>query len=243
MDVEPQVGGPPIALKELVAAARAAMRRRDWAEAVRRFADARAQSPSQPTFYTGGVNALRAAGRIDEAIELASRAAALFPDDENVAVMLAWLANGRQRWEEAAGLWAEVLRRFPDNLEGHVGGLIAAQHSGSGDTASLLAAAEAALARARVGNCDPVRMGRLELAIAKARSDWPAMRRSAKALTRLGPPAPEHVFLDLAQACWRLGEPGEALAAARYALGLNPELAEAAILVALAATQMGDAEA
>jgi tetratricopeptide (TPR) repeat protein len=95
--------------------------RRDWAEAARRWESARARAPDVSVGYTSGAIALRELGRLAEADALLIEAAKRFPDEPQVAIEHAWLAEARRDWAEAARLWNSVRARQAGEEAAYIG--------------------------------------------------------------------------------------------------------------------------
>ena len=94
--------------------------RRDWPEAVQRWAIIRDAFPNEPLSYTLAAAALREAGRFDEAEALGGSARERFPDD---FLALLEYTRATERRDPARGLEGlqELRDRFPDRIEGHAG--------------------------------------------------------------------------------------------------------------------------
>jgi tetratricopeptide (TPR) repeat protein len=223
--------------------ARQATQRRDWLEAGRCWEEVRERFPHHMPAYLGAGNALREAGRYDEAEVVLGIGAAMFPDNEQIALALAWLANVRHDWPAAVSRWEIFCRRFPDNPMGYVGNFHAQRGMGSPNPEeTLLVKAEAALAGAKQRGLDARAAARTEFSIARARLDWPLVRQGAEKIIDSEATSSAQVFLGLAQACWHLGDAEEADRAAVKALAVDPKLADAVLVRAWVATERGDEE-
>lgn len=223
--------------------ARHAMQRRDWLEAGRCWEEVRDRSPLHVPAYLGGGNALREAGRYDEAEVVLGAGAELFPDNEQIALARAWLANARHDWPAAASRWEAFCARFPDNPVGYVGNFHAQRAMGSPNPEeTLLVKAEAALDAAKQRGLDAMAAARTEFSIARAHLDWPSVRRLAETIIASDSTSSAQVFLGLAEACWHMGEADEADRAAQSALSVAPALSDALVVRAWVATERGDEE-
>ena len=223
--------------------AKLAMQQRNWPEALRWWDEARKLSPDHAPAYIGIGNALRAAGKLDEAEKFVGTAAERFPDQEQIAILHAAIANARRDWQAAIPRWESVRQRFPNNLTAYTGSLIAMRAGASpGALEKFLLEAEAALDAARQRNADPIGCFRFELAIANARLDWPRSRKCAEKLIACESPPSAQSLLALAQACWHLEDAAAAEEAAQQALALDSTLTEAIIISAWASAERGDSE-
>ena len=168
-----------------------AHRRRDGAEAARRWEQVRRDHPEQLTGYTGAVATLRQAGQLDAAEALLAQARARFPDDPGPLVEGAWNAMARHDLDSALDQWRAVRDRAPGLWLGYSGGATALRQAGR-----LLEAEELlTVAMARF----PDEPGLLtEFAwVAAARSDWAA---AARRWEDLGSRFPDRVDACLGQA-------------------------------------------
>ena len=95
--------------------------RQDWAVALRRW-EAVISLGKQPrqARHLAAV-ALDALGRYGEAAQVLAPALRMFPDDQELAVLNAWLATRRRDTEEARRLWRDVRARFPELPDGYRG--------------------------------------------------------------------------------------------------------------------------
>jgi tetratricopeptide (TPR) repeat protein len=230
-------------ISEIIDRARRATVRRDWVEASRWWEAVRAISPDHAPAYLGAGQALREAGRYDDAELQLGAGAERFPDHEQIAIARAWLAIARRDWPAALSRWEAARVRFPDNPWCYLGNISALRGAGRTDQVeTLLVSAETVLAAAKQRGLDSVTQLRAELEIARARLDWPAVQQCAeKIIAREAAPAAQ-VLLALAQACWHLGFPEEADRAALRAISADPALVEAVLIRAWAATHRGDGE-
>jgi tetratricopeptide (TPR) repeat protein len=230
-------------ISEAIDRARQAMQRHDWLEAGRCWEEVRERSPLHLPAYLGAGNALREARRYGEAEVVLSAGAELFPDNEQIALALAWLANARHDWPAAVSRWEDFCGRFPDNPMGYVGNLYAQRGMGSQEPEeTLLVKAEAALAGAKHRGLGAMAAVRIEFSIARARLDWPLVRQGAEKIIDSEETSSAQVFLGLAQACWHLGDAEEADRAAVKALAADSKLDDAVLVRAWVATERGDEE-
>jgi tetratricopeptide (TPR) repeat protein len=232
-----------VEMNDLIDRARLATQRRDWSDAFRAWDAIRQRSPDDAAAHLGAGNALREAGRLDEAEALLAAAAERFPTHEQIAIAHAWLANARLDWATAVPRWQAFRARFPANPWGCLGAANALRAVGRSDAAEAqLAAAETALASGGDRTTDERGAMRLELEIAKARGDWSAVRRTAQQALALQPAPSPRLLLALAQACWHLEDAAAADDAAQRALACDPTLMEAVLIRARVATDQGDGE-
>ncbi len=223
--------------------ARRATARRDWLEARRCWDAVRATSPDHAPAYLGAGHALREAGLCDDAELALSAGAERFPDNEQIAIARAWLANARRDWPTALSRWEAACARFPDNPWCYLGNIKALRGAGRSDQVdTLLVTAEAVLAAAKQRGLDSMTALRAEFEIARTRLDWPAVQQSAeKIITREAAPSAQ-VFLALAQARWHLGDAEGADRAALRAISADPSLVDAVLVRVWVATDRGDGE-
>ena len=111
----------PVEAGALVSWADAAMRKRDWAEALQRWEEVKRRLPNAVFGYAGCARATRDMGQPEEADALFSAAAARFPDSIGLAGDWANSAAELGNWDEAERRWEVVAARFPDRLHGHAG--------------------------------------------------------------------------------------------------------------------------
>jgi Flp pilus assembly protein TadD len=138
--VDGRIEYPLINSTELAGEAWAAMSRQDPDEALRLWQAFREHSPERPEGYIWPIQVLWESGRLDEAEAVAAEAVERFPDDPELSVQLAWIANARQRWDLAAERWAAVRSRLPERPEGYVWGASALSQCGRTDEADKVAA-------------------------------------------------------------------------------------------------------
>jgi tetratricopeptide (TPR) repeat protein len=223
--------------------ARRATEQRDWLEARRCWDAVRASSPDHAPAYLGAGHALREAGLSDDAELALAAGAERFPDNEQIAIARAWLANARRDWPTALSRWEAVRARFPDNPWCYLGNIKALRGAGRSDQVdSLLVTAEAVLVAAKQRGLDSMTALRAEFEIARTRLDWPAVQQSAeKIIAREAAPSAQ-VFLALAHARWHLGDAAGADSAALRAISADPALVDAVLVRVWVATDRGDGE-
>ena len=85
----------------------------DRPEALRRWLEVRAKFPDDPLAYAGLGTALKDVKRFDEADAILSEGMRRFPDNANIGVNHAWVAEVRQDWPEALRRWEALACRFP----------------------------------------------------------------------------------------------------------------------------------
>jgi len=96
--------------------------RRDWPEAVRRWAEVRARFPHLAEAWLRGAMALSETWDHAAADALLQEALTRFPRDSAIAVEHAALALRQNQLDDAADRYAMVRQRFPSIAEGHLGG-------------------------------------------------------------------------------------------------------------------------
>ena len=119
--------------------AEAAMRRGDWTAASVLWAELRGAFPDDTSGYLRGAEALRSAGRVDEAEGLACEAVERFPDRPEGYVQRGEAAMRRGDWALASEGWGELRQVFPDHVLGYVRGAAALLNAGRVDEAEGLA--------------------------------------------------------------------------------------------------------
>jgi tetratricopeptide (TPR) repeat protein len=189
--------------------------RADWPAAVDRWAGMQDAFPDYPFAFLQGAQALREAGRLDEAETLLEMATQRFPDDEALAMAQAWLANARRDWPSAVQRWAHMRERFPENPAVFMGGVWGLHSAGRHDEiAPLLDQAEGVLDAAIDRGFDQAAANRMKFDIARLRMDWPAVRLFAERLIADDPATPAATRLALAQANRHLADRDSAAALA-----------------------------
>jgi tetratricopeptide (TPR) repeat protein len=97
--------------------------RRDWPQAIERWAEVRNRYPDVSLGYTRGAEALRTERRFTEADDILRKAVALFPAESGPLTEFAWLAVLRRDFEEAINRWDAVRLRFPNLVSAYVDAL------------------------------------------------------------------------------------------------------------------------
>ena len=95
--------------------------RRDWQTAIGQWEAVRRRFPQLVAGHVGGAQALREAGRLDEAEMLLAAGIEAFPGDAGLRIEHAATAARRGDWAEAARRWDEVRARFPDHPASYTG--------------------------------------------------------------------------------------------------------------------------
>jgi tetratricopeptide (TPR) repeat protein len=154
--------------------AAAAHARADWAAAIDRWIIVQENFPDHPFAYLRGAQALREAGRLDDAETMLAAALRRFAGDEALAMAQAWLTNARRDWPLAVARWARLRERYPENPSVYVGSARALANAGRGDEVPpLLDRAEATLPVAIERGFDRAAADRLKIDIARLRLDRP----------------------------------------------------------------------
>jgi tetratricopeptide (TPR) repeat protein len=215
-----------------------AVARRDWPEAVSRWALVRERFPDIIESYLRGAQALSSMWRHEEAEGLLSEAMERFPQDNGVAAEHAWLAYHRHLPEAAGQRFSELRRRFPGLLAGYLGGarvfrdqfrlaeaeaMLEEAHRRFPDEPSLLSE------HARIPLFHPLR---------RERDPEEAMRRVERLLAKF--PLFEEAYLLGVRTLRELGRPSEADELAEIGIGLLPQSAALAIEHANNARERGD---
>jgi len=115
--------------------------RRDWDEAIRRYAALRDKFPNQPEGYSAAASSLVQTNRYSEAEALFEIAAGFLPQDERIAVGRAWNACHLRDWPSAVRRCAALRERFPRNADGYAAGALALRRDRRPGEAEELAAA------------------------------------------------------------------------------------------------------
>ena len=158
-----------------------AMRQRDWGEALRRWEEVQRLFPNHPAAYSGKGEALREAGRLDEAEAIFADAMKRFPDNVWVATHHATVASNRRDRVEALHRWQHVKAQFPDHWPGYIGLAQALRETGKLDDADYLLAD----ATERFSNNEWVAIDWARSAM--ERQDWPEALRRWDAVIRRFP--------------------------------------------------------
>jgi tetratricopeptide (TPR) repeat protein len=215
------------------------MRRRDWPEACRLWESFLADSGRTAADYVDAAKAFRESTRYEEAERTLRQGEAAFPAADSIAIARAWLANARGDWPSALSQWEGFHARFPGNPWGFVGHIHALRGAGRAGEIDALLPSLAAAAKQR--GMAPEAALKLDADVAKACRDWSAVRTLTRSMAATAPSAA--LFLDMAQACWHLGDRDAADEAATQALSIDPALSEAVVVRAWVATDRGDGEA
>jgi len=99
-----------------------ANRRRDWAEAVRRWEAVRQRYPAEIAGYWGAAQALRCMRRFAEAEAMIAEAGQRLPESAEPLVEYSWIAHDQHHWPEAIRRWETVRQRMPDHVEAYASG-------------------------------------------------------------------------------------------------------------------------
>jgi len=118
-----------------------AQARRDWPEALRRFAELRDKFPDRPEGYSAAASTMGQAKQHAEAAALLEIATGLFPGDERMATEWIWNSCHLKDWPEAIRRCAALRERFPKNADGYALGTLALLRSGKLEEAEALATA------------------------------------------------------------------------------------------------------
>jgi tetratricopeptide (TPR) repeat protein len=116
--------------------------RRDWPQAADWWQTVRTRTPWHLVGYVNGAIAARETDDIDAAEDLLVQAAARFPDQPDIAIEHAALAQHAGDWNAATARWQDVRARFPDQPAAYTGAARALREQ------SQFAAAEALLREA-----------------------------------------------------------------------------------------------
>jgi tetratricopeptide (TPR) repeat protein len=215
--------------------------RADWPVAIARWTSVQLAFPDHPFAFLRGAQALRAAGRLNEAEAVLAAAVPRFADDESLAMARAWLANARSDWPLALECWAQLRQRYPDNPSVLVGTARALQAAGrAAEAGPLLEVAETLLPAACARGFDRVAAQKLSLDIARLRQDWSGLRARAEELLAEESAPRAEAWLALAQAEWHSGDRDAADVAAIRALDIDPKLSEAVLVRIWVAADRGD---
>jgi tetratricopeptide (TPR) repeat protein len=118
--------------------------RRDLDEAARRWEAVRTRFPDLISGYLDCVHPLRGLKRLADAERILVQAALRFPNDAAPAMALASLTLSQRDWPQAERLHAILRQRFPDQIGGYGGGVLALRELYRFDDADALAAEAAA---------------------------------------------------------------------------------------------------
>ncbi|HWB49786.1 MAG TPA: tetratricopeptide repeat protein [Stellaceae bacterium] len=118
--------------------------RKDWPEAVRRWALVRDHAPERIEGYLRGARALWQSGRSDEAESVAAAGLAREPENMDLVAESAWAATVRQDWPKALLRWMLVHETQPERLDARIGAARALRMAGRLDDAEALLTASLA---------------------------------------------------------------------------------------------------
>jgi len=209
--------------EELFEAGQGAFKAGDYENALSYFTRALLSSTPEDPLWISAVllkgQCLRALARYREAEHFLRPIVAAYPDNSNLHVLYAWVADSSKDWVTAHRLWAAIRSKWPKNLGGYLGGARALEALGNFDGADQLF--RFAFRHLAMGPD-------LLVAFAKsseARGDWPGAKRRWEALQTLFPH--EAIgFLGLADALAAMGQHDEARALIVEGSSLFPESRE-----------------
>jgi predicted Zn-dependent protease len=141
-----------------------AARRKDWAEAARRFARMRQCGPERADGYEAGADVLISDGRGDEAEAVIAEGLRRLPEALNMWRAAARVADRLGNHDEAIRRWEALRDQFPGEPSGFLGGAEALARAGRGEDAAAL--------------------------IRQAHDFFPGNKAIAEAAARLVPPEP-----------------------------------------------------
>jgi tetratricopeptide (TPR) repeat protein len=121
-----------------------AFKRKDYEEALRRYQEAIKRDPRDIRGYTGIARVLRDTGRFAEAEASLRQTRRRFPSALEVHADLAWIAQWRGDWPEAARRWEAFRKRFPKSELGYTQGAESLRNAGRAADADALRAEAAA---------------------------------------------------------------------------------------------------
>jgi tetratricopeptide (TPR) repeat protein len=194
--------------------------RRDWPEAVRRWARMREVRPEDPRGYQAGVSALREAGQLEDAEQLLTAAVARLPAHVATLVEYASTAQVRLDWVAVARQCEELRQAAPDNLQGYTAGARALREL------HQFAAAEALLEDAMRRFPDAIQPFLDYAGVATRRGDWDvALPRLVEARRRF--PGDARIMKALHEAQLRAGAEGAEFPAEETSAAGSPDVADA----------------
>ncbi|MBQ6669581.1 MAG: glycosyltransferase, partial [Deltaproteobacteria bacterium] len=115
-----------------------AVQRKDWPEAVKRWALMRKECPQKPHGYFGGARALKEQGSFEAADGLVLDGLKKFPKEPKLYKQYGDIAVRRKDWPEAAKRWALMVEKCPQKPHGYFGGACALKEQGFFDAADAL---------------------------------------------------------------------------------------------------------
>lgn len=161
-----------------------AQKRRDWGEALRRWAEVRARFPRHAAGFIGTASTLREMGQREEAEALLERAMGLFPQEPRPPIDWAVIALDHRDYAEALFRFERVRRTHPTEVVGYTGAARAFRELGQ------LAEAEALLEAAIQRFPDDIGALSDHALVAHKRGDW---AEAASRWDRLRTRAPDRV--------------------------------------------------
>lgn len=212
----------------LAAYARLAESRGDTGEALKRWAEVKAEHPGSPLGYTGAAKVLIQAGRLGEAEGVLSVAVRSFPDDADTMFTSAWLALTRQDGETGLKRWRSIAERFDDSPGVRVGLANAMRQVGDA------VGAETCIAEGIEKFPGDVTLATEFAGVAEQRQDFDvAAQRWLEARTRFGEHASIHSrLIGVLQSAGRLDEAKAALDVARERFPEDAEILRSEALLA-----------
>jgi predicted Zn-dependent protease len=149
----------------LLAWSEEAIRRQDWAEAVRRLERLRKRAPDWPQTYLLAADALVAIRRREEAEAILAEGMRRLPEHWTIWQKAAWLAEAAGDLQGAVRHWDDMRARFPREPAGFLGGAEALAKAGETEAAAAL--------------------------IQQGRDYFPGNKAIKEAVARLAPEAPQ----------------------------------------------------
>lgn len=180
------------------------------------------------------VRARRAAGQLDAARTLVEAGLKRWPNAQSLHFESARILENEGRSDEAADAYRTAIDRFPASpFPAQALAWIYIRGKRADEAAAV---ATLACERGLEGEAAL----RLELAVARLRGDSEAVRAAAERLTAGTAPPSVQFLLTLANAYWNLKDAAAAERVAMRILALDPTLARAAHIAALAASELGE---
>ena len=116
-----------------------AMRRKNWAEAIERWALMREKCPDHPRGYTGGAKALKENQNFEAADVLVLEGIEKFPKEPGLYAEYGDIAMRRKDWPEAVKRWAFMREKCPEHARGYFSGMMALKENQAFAAADALA--------------------------------------------------------------------------------------------------------
>jgi tetratricopeptide (TPR) repeat protein len=209
--------------------------RQHWPTALRRWEAviSLGKQPRQPRHLAAV--ALDALGRYGEAAQVLAPALRMFPDDQELAVLNAWLATRRRDTEEARRLWRDVRARFTDIPDGYRGEAAALVDVGRLDEA------DAVLVEGLKHFADNFELAGDHARIAEYRPNWPLAAGRWREVVARCPDEPA-AHIELCNSLLKSGQPEEAQTVVKESLQRFPEDVAVAATEAAVASQRKDWE-